>query len=79
MIIDRGPSVTDASGPSGSDVVGPGRFSPLGVFVATYFLVTGVTDLQLLGGAGWAQDVFYGGALVIAVTLAQLVARRRRA
>jgi hypothetical protein len=28
---------------------------------------------------GWVQDVFYGGALVIAVTLAQLVARRHRA
>ncbi len=63
----------------GQTVINPGRFSPLGVFVATYFLVTGITGLQLLGGAGWVQDVFYGGALVIAVTLAQLVARRRRA
>jgi ribose transport system permease protein len=63
----------------GQTVISPGRFSPWGVFVATYFLVTGITGLQLLGGAGWVQDVFYGGALVIAVTLAQLVARRRRA
>ena len=63
----------------GQTVINPGRFSPWGVFVATYFLVTGITGLQLLGGAGWVQDVFYGGALVIAVTLAQLVARRRRA
>ena len=62
----------------GQTVINPGRFSPWGVFVATYFLVTGITGLQLLGGAGWVQDVFYGGALVIAVTLARLVARRRR-
>jgi ribose transport system permease protein len=62
----------------GQTVITPGRFSPAGVFVATYFLVTGITGLQLLGGQGWVQDVFYGGALVIAVTLAQLVARRRR-
>ena len=63
----------------GQTVINPGRFSPWGVFVATYFLVTGITGLQLLGGAGWVQDVFYGGALVIAVTLARLVARRRQA
>jgi ribose transport system permease protein len=63
----------------GQTVISPGRFSPIGIFVATYFLVTGITGLQLLGGQGWVQDVFYGGALVIAVTLAQLVARRRRA
>ncbi len=63
----------------GQTVINPGRFSPWGVFVATYFLVTGITGLQLLGGAGWVQNVFYGGALVIAVTLAKLVARRRQA
>ncbi|MGH2876945.1 MAG: ABC transporter permease [Solirubrobacteraceae bacterium] len=63
----------------GQTIINPGRFSPWGVFVATYFLVTGITGLQLLGGAGWVQDVFYGGALVIAVTLSRLVARRRRA
>jgi ribose transport system permease protein len=63
----------------GQTVINPGRFSPWGIFVATYFLVTGITGLQLLGASGWVQDVFYGGALVIAVTLARLAARRRRA
>jgi ribose transport system permease protein len=63
----------------GQTVINPGRFSPWGIFVATYFLVTGITGLQLLGASGWVQDVFYGGALVIAVTLARLVARRRQA
>jgi len=63
----------------GQTVINPGRFSPWGIFVATYFLVTGITGLQLLGASGWVQDVFYGGALVIAVTLARLAARRRHA
>jgi|SRR5579884_171811 len=63
----------------GQTVINPGRFSPWGIFVATYFLVTGITGLQLLGAQGWVQDVFYGGALMIAVTLARLAARRRRA
>jgi ribose transport system permease protein len=63
----------------GQTVINPGRFSPWGIFAATYFLVTGITGLQLLGASGWVQDVFYGGALVIAVTLARLVARRRQA
>ena len=59
----------------GQTVISPGRFGPWGVSVATYFVVASTTGLQLLGGAGWVQK-FYGGALVIAVTLAQLVARR---
>lgn len=63
----------------GQTVINPGRFSPIGVFVATYFLVTGITGLQLLGGSGWVQDVFYGAALVIAVSVSRLVARRRQA
>ncbi len=63
----------------GQTVINPGRFSPWGVFVATYFLVTGITGLQLLGAQGWVQDVFYGGALVVAVTLSRLVAEHRRA
>jgi hypothetical protein len=31
--------------------------------------------LQLLGAADWVSDVFNGGALVLAVTLARLVGR----
>lgn len=67
-----------ASAYLGQTVINPGRFSPLGVFVATYFLVTGITGLQLLGGSGWVQNVFYGSALVIAVSVSRLVARRRQ-
>jgi ribose transport system permease protein len=56
----------------------PGRFNPWGSFVAVYFLVTGVTGLALFGLQSWVQDMFYGAALVLAVTLSQL-ARRREA
>lgn len=61
----------------GSTTIRPGRFNPWGTFVAVYFLVTGITGLELLGYSGWISDVFYGGSLVLAVALAE-VARRRQ-
>jgi ribose transport system permease protein len=61
----------------GSTAIRPGQFNPLGTVVAVYFLVTGITGLQLLGLASWIQDVFYGLALIVAVTLSRLVAIRR--
>ena len=54
----------------------PGRFNPLGMFVAVYFLITGIFGLQLLGHQGWVTDVFYGGVLVAAVAASALVQRR---
>jgi ribose transport system permease protein len=44
--------------------------------VAIYFLQTGIVGLQLAGFSGWIQDVFYGGSLVLAVTISTLVRRR---
>jgi ribose transport system permease protein len=61
----------------GATTISPGRFNVWGTVVTVYFLVTGFTGLQLLGIASWIQQVFYGGALVIAVALAQVAARRR--
>ena len=60
----------------GSTVVMPGRFNPWGSVIAIYFLITGITGLQLLGLSGWIEQVFYGGALIVAVTLSTLVRRR---
>ena len=57
----------------GSTCVAPGRFNPWGATVAVYFLVTGITGLVFLGFSSFIQEMFYGGALVIAVTLSQLV------
>ncbi|MBD3926185.1 ABC transporter permease [Nocardioides cavernae] len=62
----------------GTVAVVPGRFNPIGMFVAVYFLITGVFGLQLLGYQGWVTDVFYGGVLVIAVAASACVQRRVR-
>ena len=62
----------------GTTAIMPGRFNAWGSFIAVYFLVTGVTGLALFGLQSWVQNVFYGGALILAVTLSQL-ARRREA
>jgi ribose transport system permease protein len=62
----------------GTTTVNPGRFNPFGTFIAVYFLITGITGLELHGLTGWIEDVFYGGSLVIAVALSRLAARRGR-
>jgi ribose transport system permease protein len=63
----------------GQTAIRPGRFNPWGTFVAVYFLVTGITGLELLGAQGWVQDVFYGTSLIVAVSIAHIVARRTAA
>jgi ribose transport system permease protein len=59
----------------GSTSIVPGRFNPWGTIVAVYFLVTGITGLSLLGVQTFVQSLFYGGALVLAVTLSQISRR----
>jgi ribose transport system permease protein len=59
----------------GTTVIKPGRFNAWGTVVALALLVVGVTGLQLLGAAGWVEQVFNGTALVLAVTFARLVSR----
>lgn len=59
----------------GTAAVQPGRFNPIGTLIAIYFLATGILGLELLGAAGWVADVFYGGALVIAVAISTMVHR----
>lgn len=63
----------------GSSVIEPGRFNPWGTFAAVYFLVTGVTGLELLGLAGWIEQVFYGASLVLAVAVSTFAVGRRLA
>lgn len=61
----------------GATTIKPGRFNAWGTVVAALLLATGTTGLQLLGAAAWVESVFNGAALVLAVTLAQLVSRDR--
>lgn len=60
----------------GATTIKPGRFNAWGSFIAVYFLVTGISGLQMLGADSYVQDLFYGGALIIAVGLSRLVRRR---
>jgi ribose transport system ATP-binding protein len=61
----------------GATAIFPGRFNVLGTLIAVYFMVTGITGLQLLGAQTYVQNLFYGAALVGAVVFSQLTRRRR--
>lgn len=60
----------------GATTIAPGFFNPFGAIVAVYFLQTGITGFQLTGVESYVQQLFYGGALIIAVAIAA-VSRRR--
>lgn len=61
----------------GATCIKPGRFNPLGSVIAVYFLVTGINGLSVLGFRTFVQDLFYGGALVLAVMVSQVLSGRR--
>ena len=60
----------------GTAIFQPGRFNPIGTWIGIFFLATGITGLQDLGLQTWVSDVFYGGVLVIAVTISTNLHRR---
>jgi ribose transport system permease protein len=60
----------------GATTISPGRFNAWGTVIAVYFLVIGITGLTMLGIETYVQHLFYGGALVLAVSLSQLVRKR---
>ncbi len=61
----------------GATAINTGRFNPIGTVIAVYFLITGITGLTMLGASAYVQSLFYGGALVVAVALSQLVRNRQ--
>lgn len=61
----------------GATCIRPGRFNPWGSVVAVYFLVTGINGLSILGFRTFVQDLFYGGALIAAVIVSQLLSGRK--
>ncbi|MEP3636052.1 MAG: ABC transporter permease [Paracoccaceae bacterium] len=61
----------------GSTAIYPGRFNAPGAFVAVYFLSTGIMGLNFLGVDSFVQNLFYGGGLVIAVAISQLIRGRK--
>ena len=60
----------------GTTVVKPGRMNAWGTLIAVYFLVTGISGLQQLGVQNYVQQLFYGAALLIAVTISTILKRR---
>lgn len=62
----------------GATAFTPGRFNVPGTFVAVYFLVFGISGLEISGLSGWVSQAFYGGSLVLAVILSNLGGRLLR-
>ena len=62
----------------GATAIIPGRFNPWGSVLAVLFLETGIRGFQLLGTGTYVQNLFYGGGLLVAVALSQLVRNRER-
>ncbi|MSO65891.1 MAG: ABC transporter permease [Alphaproteobacteria bacterium] len=62
----------------GATSIYPGRFNPFGTLIGLYFLATGVNGLSMVGLPLFIQDLFYGGGLVIAVALSQIVLKRQQ-
>jgi ribose transport system permease protein len=60
----------------GTAAIQPGAFNAIGAFIGIFFLQTGIVGLQLGGLTGFIEDLFYGGTLVIAVTISTIVRRR---
>ena len=63
----------------GTTQIKVGRFNVWGTVLAILLLATGVKGLQLAGGQLWVTDLFNGVALVGAVSIAVIGAKRRDA
>jgi ribose transport system permease protein len=62
----------------GSAILDPGSNNPLGTIIAVLFLATGINGLVLLGADNWVNSVFYGAAVVVAVTVSRFSYLRAR-
>jgi ribose transport system permease protein len=61
----------------GATAFAVGRFNALGTLAALYFLVIGITGIQMFGLAGWVTDTFNGAALIVAILAAGLAEQRK--
>ena len=60
----------------GATAVKPGRINALGALIAVYFLATGTAGFELLGAQSYYQQIFYGAALVVAITIPKATRER---
>lgn len=63
----------------GATTIHAGRFNIWGTVVGVLVLAVGITGLNLAGAAFWVPPVFNGTALIVAVSVAVVVARRNTA
>lgn len=61
----------------GATVFRPGRYNPAGTVLAVFFVAVTVSGLTLSGADPWVEQVVNGVALIAAVALSALLARRR--
>jgi len=61
----------------GATCIEVGEFNPIGTLVAVYFLVSGISGLAVIGVPSFVQQLFYGGALIVAVAGSELVSRSK--
>lgn len=61
----------------GTTVFRPGRYNPAGTVLAVFFVAVTVSGLTLSGADPWVEQVVNGVALIAAVALSALLARRR--
>jgi ribose transport system permease protein len=61
----------------GTTQIKPGRFNVWGTLLAIFLLGTGIQGLQLAGADIWITDVFFGAALLVAISTSLIVQRTR--
>lgn len=61
----------------GTTQIKPGRFNVWGTIVAIFLLGTGIQGLQLVGADIWITNIFFGSALIIAISTTLIVQRTR--
>lgn len=63
----------------GATAIRPGRYNVPGTVLAVFFLAATVSGLTLAGVAPWVEPTFNGTALIVAVAMSTVIARRRAA
>ena len=61
----------------GTTQIKPGRFNVWGTVLAIFLLGTGIQGLQLAGADIWITNIFFGAALIIALSTSLILQRTR--
>ncbi|MDQ7905755.1 ABC transporter permease [Phytohabitans sp. ZYX-F-186] len=62
----------------GSTTIRPGRFTVAGTLVGVFFVAVSINGLTLAGAEDWVEPVFNGAAVVLAVSAAAVIAKKRK-